>query len=70
VTMGSGTLTSCVINFGTTWTSAPNSCSLTPANTTAAATGTTGAYVSAISTTQVTITGANLTSAAYYIHCM
>jgi hypothetical protein len=69
VTAGTGGLTACVINFGVTWTTAPNACVAFPANATAAATGTTGAYVSAISTTQMTITGANLTSAAYYVHC-
>lgn len=69
LTMGSGTLTSCVINFGTTWATAPKVCQLQPTNATAAAQQTTGAYVSAISTTQLTITGLNLTSAAYGVHC-
>lgn len=69
LTMGSGTLTSCVVNYGTTWLTAPKVCDLTPANAAAAAWGTTGAYVSAISTTQLTVTGANLTNAAYGVHC-
>jgi len=69
LTMGSGALTSCVVNFGSTWATAPKSCQLTAANSTAAATGTTGAYVSAISTTQVTITGLNMTSAIYNVNC-
>jgi len=67
--MGSGTLTSCVVNFGATWLTAPKVCDLQPTNAAAAAPGTTGAYVSAISTTQLTITGANLTSANYGVHC-
>lgn len=69
VTMGSGTLTACTINFGEGFQTAPQSCTITPADATAAATGTTGAYVSAISTTQVTITGLNLTDADYYVQC-
>lgn len=67
LTMGSGTLTTCTVNDA--FTTAPNACELTPANSTAAATGTVGAYVSAISTSSITITGLNLTSAAYYVHC-
>lgn len=67
--MGSGTLTSCVVNFGSTWATAPKVCDLQPTNAAAGAPGTTGAYVSAISTTQLTITGANLTSASYGVHC-
>lgn len=69
VTAGTGALASCVINFGTTWNVAPNACVLFPANTAAAAVGTAAAYVSAISTTQLTITGTVLTGAAYYGHC-
>ena len=69
VTMGGGTLTSCVINFGTTWPTAPAVCDIPPTNATAAAQATTGAYVSAISTTQVTIAGLNLTGASYGVHC-
>ena len=37
VTMGSGTLTSCVINFGSAWATAPAVCDLQPTNATAAA---------------------------------
>lgn len=69
ITMGSGTLTTCTINFGTARPAAPQACQLTPSNAAAAATGTTGAYVSALSTTQLTVTGTNLTSAAYGINC-
>ena len=68
-TAGTGALTSCVINFGTTWLTAPKTCHLTPMNATAALQQTTGAYVSAISTTQLTITGLNLTSTKYGVTC-
>lgn len=65
--MGSGTLTSCVINFATTWLNAP-SCVAFPANDTAAATGTTLARL-ATTGTQLTFTGSNLTSANYHVLC-
>jgi len=68
-TSGSGALTSCVINFGTTWLTAPKTCHLQPMNAAAALQQTTGAYVSGISTTQLTITGLNLTSVAYGVKC-
>jgi hypothetical protein len=70
LTIGTGTVTACTVNLGATYSTAPNACTLTPGNATAAAWGTTGAYVSAISTTQYTIAGANLTSAIYYVTCM
>jgi hypothetical protein len=70
LTMGSGTLTTCSVTFNPTWSVAPNSCSLTPANATAAQWGITGAYVSGSTTTTLTMTGTNLTNATYNIHCM
>ena len=66
--MGTGALTTCSLNFGTTWTAAPT-CVAFPANAAAAATGTTGAYVSATTTLTLTFTGANLTATAYNILC-
>jgi lysophospholipase L1-like esterase len=67
--MGSTATTSCVVNFGSTWLTAPKVCVLEPTNSTAAAVGTTGAYVSAISTTQLTIAGTTLANASYGVHC-
>lgn len=69
VTAGTAAVTSCAITFGTAWTAAPKACSFTPANTTAAAAATVAAYISAISTTKVTISGTALASAAYYVRC-
>jgi hypothetical protein len=66
---GSGALTACTITFASTATTAPRSCILFPANAAAAATGTTGAYVSSVTTTTFVVTGLNLTSAAYYYQC-
>lgn len=68
--IGSGALTACTVSFSVTLGQAPNACILFPANSTAAATGTTGAYVSSISTSQFVITGLNLTSANYYYLCI
>lgn len=68
-TTGSGVLTSCQVFFASTWVTAPRQCQLTPADAAAAATGTTGAYISAITTTSFTVTGLNLTSASYYYFC-
>ncbi len=70
VTVGTGTVTSCTVTFTTTYLTAPKTCSLTPANSTAAATGTTGAYVSSISTTGMVVTGLALAGASYYVQCM
>lgn len=69
VTVGTAAVTSCAISFATTWTAAPKACSFTPANTTAAAAATVAAYISAISTTKVTISGTALASAAFYVRC-
>jgi len=66
VTVGTASVTSCVISFASTWGTAPRAVILTPANAAAAATGTTLAYVSAVGTTSFTITGTALAGAAYY----
>jgi hypothetical protein len=70
VTVGSSPTTSVAITFGGAYPAAPKGVTLTPANSTAAATGTTGAYVSAVSPTAFTITGLALASAAYYYHAI
>lgn len=69
LTVGTGTVTSCPVTFVTAFLTAPKTCSLTPANATAAATGTTGAYVSAITTTGMTVTGTALAGAVYNVQC-
>ena len=69
LTVGTGATTSCSISFGTAWTTAPAVCTLQPTNAAAAAQATTGAYVSAISTTTLTLTGIALANATYGVHC-
>jgi hypothetical protein len=69
VTIGSASTTTCTISFSTTIT-APNACVVFPASTGAAATGTTVAYVSSITTAQFVITGSALASTAYYYICI
>lgn len=69
VQIGSATTTSCLVTFSTTLAVAPIACLLFPANATAAATGTTVARVSSISTVEFTITGSALANANYYYHC-
>jgi hypothetical protein len=69
VVIASATTTSCAISFSATLSAAPLACILFPENATAAATGTTVARISAISTGGFTITGSALASANYYYHC-
>lgn len=70
VTIGAAATTTCTINFSTTFSTIPDSCVIFPANAAAAATGTTIAYVSSISTTQWVITGSALANAAYRYICI
>ena len=70
VTVGTALVTSCAISFATTYAAAPVACLLSPANATGALWNTTGAYVSAISTTSFTITGLALAGASFYFHCL
>ena len=72
VTVGTGTVTTCAINFGTTWGTAPNSCVFTPGNTTMANLMITGQpYVSSITTTVFTlrISSGTLANSIFYVHC-
>lgn len=69
LTIGTASVTSCTVTFGSTFATAPN-CSLTPANSTAAAWGTTAAYVSSTTTTALALAGSALASAKYIVHCM
>ncbi|MGO9744440.1 MAG: hypothetical protein ACLPN5_23545 [Roseiarcus sp.] len=66
LTVGTASVTSCAVSFSGTLPNAPRAVVLTPANSTAA--GSTGAYVSAISTTSWTLSGTALSGAAYYYH--
>jgi hypothetical protein len=68
ITVGSGTVTSCVISFHATLPNAPHGVVLTAANSTAAPGTTTGAYISALSTSNWTLTGLALAGASYYYH--
>ena len=69
VQIASATTTTCTISFSATLAAAPLACVLFPANAAAAATGTTVARVSSISTSAWVITGSALASANYYYHC-
>lgn len=70
VTIGAAGTATCTISFSTTLTNAPNACVIFPANATAAATGTTVARVSSISTGNFVITGTTLASSNYYYICI
>ncbi len=69
VTVGTVGVTSCTVTFGAAWAARSPHCSMTPANTAAAAQGTTGAYLPSPSGTTFVITGAALAGAAYQVHC-
>lgn len=70
VVIASASTTSCAISFSATLAAAPLACVIFPENATAAATGTTVARVSAISTSGWTITGSALAGANYYYICL
>jgi hypothetical protein len=74
VTVGSGAGTTCTINFGSTWTTAPNSCTFSPGNGAMAgaiSSPSFNPFISLISTTQFAITsGASLASAIFYVQCL
>jgi len=68
VIIASASTSTCTISFSATLGAAPLACSLTPGNAAAAAWGTTGAYVSSITTGHWVITG-TLASTDFYYHC-
>jgi hypothetical protein len=70
VTIGSATTTTCTVAFSATLANAPNSCVVFPASSGAAATGTTVAYVSSITTGHFVITGSTLASTVYNYICI
>ena len=69
VTIGASATATCTISFSGTLSFAPAACVIFPHNSAAAATGTTAAYVSSISTSQWIITG-TLANTSYYYHCL
>ena len=74
LTYGTGTpSTACTVTFGTAWTTAPNSCVISPAiAATAAVMQSDQVYVSSISTTQVVISSTTHVPASskLYVQCM
>ena len=69
ITIGSATTSTCTVNFSATLASAPLNCTLQPQNSAAATVGTTGAYISAITTAHFVITG-TLANANYGFTCL
>jgi hypothetical protein len=67
VTVGTALVTSCTITFSSAFGTAPREATLTPANATAAAAGTTVAFVSSLTTTAVTISATAIAGASYYV---
>jgi hypothetical protein len=70
VNVGTSSVTSCTVSFSATLPTAPRACQLTPANSAAAAWTTTGAYVSAITSSHFVISGANLSGTSYDYTCV
>ena len=70
ITIGATATTTCTVSFSATLGTAPNACMITPANAAAAATGTTVARVSSITTSQFVITGSALANANYAYLCL
>lgn len=70
ITIGSAGTTTCTVSFSATLGVAPNACIVFPTNATAAATGTTVAYVSSITTGHFVLTGSALASANYAYICL
>ena len=69
ITIGSASTATCTVSFSTTLATAPLACVIQPANSAAAAVGTTAAYISAITTAHFVITG-TLANANYAYHCI
>ncbi len=70
ITIGSATTTTCTVSFSATLTAAPGACVVFPHDAGGAATGTTVARVSSITTSQFVITGSALASTSYYYLCI
>lgn len=69
LTVGTASVTSCTVTFGSAFATAPV-CVFAPANAAAAAQGTTAAYLSSTSTTTFVLAGTALASTKYTVHCM
>jgi hypothetical protein len=67
--IGAAVTASCIVNFSTAWTTAPIGCDATPTNAAAAASGTTGMYMSAPTTTTVTMNGSALANTTWSLQC-
>lgn len=70
ITIGAASTTTCTVSFSATLSAAPNACIAFPASAGAAATGTTVARVSSVTTGGFVITGSALASTAYYYLCI
>lgn len=70
ITIGSASTTTCTVSFSATLGTAPEACLIFPTNAAGAATGTTVAYVSSITTAHFVITGSALANANYAFHCI
>lgn len=70
ITIGAASTTTCTVSFSATLAFAPNACVLFPASAGAAATGTTVAYVSSVTTSQFVISGSALATTAYRYICI
>lgn len=69
ITIGASATTTCTVSFSATIT-APNACLVFPGNATAAATGTTVAWVGAPSTSQWVLNGSALANTVYRYICL
>lgn len=70
ITIGAAATAACTVGFSATLAAAPKACVVFPGNAAAAATGTTVAYVSAISTASFVLTGTALANTIYYYVCL
>lgn len=70
ITIGASATAACAVSFSATLTAAPSACTLTPANTTAAALGTGTPYISALSSSGFTLSAAVLASTSWYYTCL
>ena len=70
ITISSAATTACAVSFSASFTTAPSACTVAAANSTAAAVGTTQPYVSALSASGFTLSGAALASTSWYYHCL
>jgi hypothetical protein len=70
INISSASTTSCAVSFAASWNSAPKACVFFPANSTAAAIGTTLPYLSTKSASGFTLAGSVLASTSWAYECM